>query len=83
MIFNSKEQEMEFILSTGTTIESYIGVIGINPNLEIYHDDNGGYGIAIIEDGVYGISSDKLTKEEKIEIAKYAINLWEQYLNKL
>ena len=53
--------------STGNTIYAWEGIFGINHNLEIYS----GYDDCDVDSS--------LTKDEKIELADYMIDLWNKY----
>ena len=57
----------DFELSTGKYISANCSKLGIDPNLNL----SGGY-----DDG---IDSDDFTPTEKMEIAQYAICLWQRY----
>ena len=61
----------DFILSTGKEISANCSILGINPELELHE----GY------DGT--INEEDLTPQEKLEIAEYAISLWQKYKNKI
>ena len=61
----------DFILSTGKEISANCSILGINPELELHE----GYDGRIYEED--------LTPQEKLEIAEYAISLWQQYWDKI
>jgi hypothetical protein len=60
-----------YILSTGKEISANCSILGISPELELHE----GYDGRIYEED--------LTPEEKLEIAEYAIALWQQYKDKI
>ena len=61
----------DFLLSTGKEISANCSILGINPELELHE----GYDGKIYEDD--------LTSQEKLEIAEYAMALWQEYWNKI
>ena len=63
----------DYVLSTGKKISANCSILGISPELELH----GGYDQTIYEDEL------ELTPQEKIEIAEYAISLWQKYKNKI
>jgi hypothetical protein len=64
---NYDEKKYEFTLTTGKIFSAYCGYIGINPEFSLSE----GY------DGLLDYIS--FTQQEKIEIADYMINLWNDY----
>ena len=61
----------DYVLSTGKEISANCSILGISPELELYE----GYDGKIYED--------ELTTKEKLEIAEYAISLWQKYWDKI
>jgi hypothetical protein len=61
----------DFLLSTGKEISANCSILGISPELELHE----GY------DGT--IDEAELTPKEKLEIAEYAISLWQKYKDKI
>ena len=61
----------DFTLSTGKKISANCSILGISPDLELHE----GY------DGT--IDESELAPKEKLEIAEYAISLWQEYKEKI
>ena len=61
----------DITLSTGKTVYANRGIIGLDPEGDITYGYDGDF------------SSDKLSKEEKMEIADYQVKLWTSYLRTL
>ena len=61
----------DFILSTGKVISANCSILGISPELDLHE----GY------DGT--INEEDLTPQEKLEVAEYAISLWQEYKDKI
>lgn len=61
----------DFILSTGKEVSANCCILGISPELELHEGYDG------------RIHEEDLTPNEKIEIAEYAISLWQKYRDKI
>jgi hypothetical protein len=72
-----------FVLSTGKEIQAHQGIIGINPLTDrIYHGYDG-YIDRLEYDSDVDDEVNQLLPEERIEIAEYTINLWQEYIKKI
>ncbi len=60
----------DYKLSTGKLVLVNCSILGINPNLELYEGYDG------------GICEEQYTLAEKMEIAEYALALWQKYWSK-
>lgn len=67
----------EIVLSTGKRFYANQGIIGINDELSIYE----GYDGRISLREYYPTESLNLSKEERKELAEYAISLWQKFAN--
>ena len=61
----------DIIFSTGKRLYANCGIIGIDPDLDVYEGYDGDFG------------DDKLTEEEKLELAEYMITVWKSYKLKI
>lgn len=79
MIQKNSDSELTLECSGGV-ISPYGGIIGINPELEIFEGYDGDLAVSHAKTG--GSYGCKFTKEERQELADYMISLWAEYKNK-
>ena len=61
----------ETIFSTGKRVYAHCGIIGLDSDLNTYEGYDGGF------------EDNKLTSEEKLELANYMIAAWNEYKLKI
>lgn len=63
-----------YVLSTGRVFYANLGIIGINPTLEVSEGYDGGFSV----DGDWE-GEDKWTAAERAELADFMIDLWQRF----
>lgn len=70
-----KRTDNGYVLSTGKELDANFGIVGLSPDEDRLYEGYDGW----LDEFVV----DKLTREEKQEIADYMIDLWTQYKDRV